>query len=284
MEGLEPVGKKNADDAVRAEARRAAELAERVGAQDPRALRKAFRRTNLEVYQRSPDHHYVHQYFGHGAKKLRVGLHDEEFLPVATEVREHGRTYLYYNRLYTLHQAVRNVARLAPDELCVLEVGVYLGGSAYFLARVAEHFAQGRVRLSAVDTFAGHSELDLPDGFEGAHTLDKFRDVQFDEVRQYLSVFGFVDVVHGRIQDVADRVDHSLHLVHIDVDIYEPTTFALGLAADRLVLGGIAIVDDYGFTTCPGARRAVDEFRHSQGDRFATFGLDTGQALIIRTR
>ncbi len=38
--------------------------------------------------------------------------------------------------------------------------------------------------------------------------------------------------------------------------------------------------DDYGFASCPGARRAVDEFFVDKPER--PLGLQTGQALVVK--
>jgi hypothetical protein len=274
----------DAHDDLGTPARLTAGLAEWVGLQDDRELRKAFRRVGLEVFERKPEHHYVHEYYGRGARKLRSGLDDEEFFPLAREVWDQERTYLYYNRLYTLYQAVRNVARQFPSgELTFLEAGVYQGGSTYFLARAAQRYAGDRVSLLAVDTFEGHSEEDLPTGQEGAHTLDKFKETSVEEVREYLSPFQFVEVVQGRIQEVAPRLEGDVHLIHLDVDIYAPTRFGLEFASERLRAGGMAIVDDYGFTTCPGVKQAVDEVIEGHAETFVLHTLDSGQALVLRT-
>jgi O-methyltransferase len=271
-------------EGYRRPARLTAALTQWIAARDDRTLRRAFRRVGFEVVDRQPDHHYVHKFYGHSAYKLRSGLQDDEFRAMAEEAREQRRTYLYFNRLYTLYQGVRNVARAFPSgELGFLEVGVYRGGSAFFLARAAERYLINRARLVAVDTFEGHAAEDLPAGREGAHTPGAFSSTSFEDVRGYLSPFPFVEVVEGRIQDVAPALEGDLHLVHVDVDIYGPTRFALDLVAQRLVPGGIAIVDDYGFTTCPGARRAVDEWIERRAEGFVVYALDSGQALLIRT-
>lgn len=266
-------------------ARLTAELAGWIDSRGEGELQAAFRGVGMEVHEVKADHHYVNQYYGRGGRKLLSGLDDDEFFPLAQEVWEQGRTYLYYNRLYTLYQAVRNVARQFPsDELRLLEAGTYRGGSAYFLARAAERYAGNRVSLITIDTFEGHSEKDLPSGQEGVHTLNKFKETSLDEVREYLSDFDFVEVMQGRVQDVAPDVEGEVHLLHIDVDLYDPTRFGLELASQRLPPGGIAIVDDYGFTTCPGVKAAVDEFVESQAQAFAVHRLDSGQALLTRTR
>jgi hypothetical protein len=104
-----------------------------------------------------------------------------------------------------------------------------------------------------------------------------------EEVREYLAPFPFVDVIQGRIQDVEPMLEGEVHLVHIDVDIYAPTRFALDIVAERLAPGGIAIVDDYGFTTCPGAKQALDEFIDERAGCFVVHALDSGQALVVKT-
>jgi len=40
------------------------------------------------------------------------------------------------------------------------------------------------------------------------------------------------------------------------------------------------LFDDYGFRSCPGARRAIDEFFESKPESVVL--VPTGQALIIR--
>ena len=47
-------------------------------------------------------------------------------------------------------------------------------------------------------------------------------------------------------------------LLHIDVDVYEPTRAVLESLWSRIVRGGIVMLDDYG--TVAGESRAVDEF------------------------
>jgi hypothetical protein len=69
--------------------------------------------------------------------------------------------------------------------------------------------------------------------------------------------------------------------VHLDVDIYAATRACLDFFADALLVGGIIIVDDYGFKTCEGAMLAVDSFLE-ESNNFMKFHLETGQCLLIR--
>lgn len=73
--------------------------------------------------------------------------------------------------------------------------------------------------------------------------------------------------------------DRRFSLVHIDVDIYRPTLDALEFFWDRVTPGGMVVCDDYGFSTCPGATAAMDEFFDG---RAPVMQLPTGQGLVIR--
>lgn len=52
-------------------------------------------------------------------------------------------------------------------------------------------------------------------------------------------------------------------LLQLDVDVYEPTAFALELSLPRMVRGGLVVFDDYGLVD--GATRAADEACDSLG-------------------
>lgn len=265
---------------------RVAKVAARTAAwlrSDETAVQQGFRAAGIDVYEHRPAHHYVHDVYGHSAAKLASPLDDDAFVRLADAARDDHRTYLYYDRLHTLYGVVRDVARRFPGSgLSVLEVGVYRGGSTRFLADSLEAHAPGLGRVCAVDTFSGHDPADLPEGREGAHTVEKFRRTSHAEVVAYLRDRPSVAVVQGRIQDLAAVVDDRLHIIHADVDILIPTRFVLGLAVDRLVVGGVVVVDDYGFVTCPGTRQAVAEFLERHGQAFASVALPTGQAVLIR--
>ena len=47
-------------------------------------------------------------------------------------------------------------------------------------------------------------------------------------------------------------------LVHLDVDVYEPSIKTIELVYDRIVPGGILMLDDYG--TVLGETKAIEEF------------------------
>lgn len=68
--------------------------------------------------------------------------------------------------------------------------------------------------------------------------------------------------------------------VHVDVDLYMPTEASLEFFYPQLVPGGAIVVDDYGFTSWPGVKQAVDEFCSKWG--VPLIRLTTGNAILLK--
>ena len=216
-------------------------------------------------------------YWYNAQKKIDLRRLDG-FGALADQIRSDGRTYLHVDRLYTLWQAVRNMPASAEG---VIEIGVYEGGSARFIAAALRTRGLD-LPMAACDTFAGHAVVD--ESVDGRHQVGKqFVKVSAADVRSYLRDHPNVHVVEGDILDTSASLHHMrrLGLLHVDVDVYPPTLHSLEVFAPRVVPGGTIVVDDYGFKTCPGARKAVDEFaaRHPE---FSLWHLMTGQAVLVR--
>lgn len=70
-------------------------------------------------------------------------------------------------------------------------------------------------------------------------------------------------------------------LVHFDVDLYQPTRDSLEFFYDRVLSRGMIVCDDYGFRSCPGEKRAFDEFFAAKAE--SVLQLPSGQALVVKT-
>jgi hypothetical protein len=66
------------------------------------------------------------------------------------------------------------------------------------------------------------------------------------------------------------------------VDLYEPTRDCLDFFYPRMVDGGLFLFDDYGFASCLGARKAIDEFFEKRPE--SVYELTSGQAFVVRNR
>ncbi len=90
--------------------------------------------------------------------------------------------------------------------------------------------------------------------------------ITFEEINNLLEkqgLSGNIDIIKGDILVTLDRYllenPHlKISLLHIDVDLYEPTKHILEKLYERVTKGGIIIFDDYG--AFAGTNKAVDEF------------------------
>ena len=69
-------------------------------------------------------------------------------------------------------------------------------------------------------------------------------------------------------------------LLHLDVDIYEPSSVVMNVLAPRVVPGGVIILDDYGIV--PGATKAVDDYLAGRRERIQKYPFALAPAYIIK--
>jgi O-methyltransferase len=200
------------------------------------------------------------------------------FGEIAGRVIRDRRTYLNVDRLYTLWQAVESLPSAAR---AVAEVGVYRGGSAWFLAETLRR-AGREIPFYVCDTFQGH--VDVDESVDGLHRPGtQFTRVKAEKVAKYLRGFPFVHMEVGDIRETAPTFagETAFGLVHLDVDVYPITRFCLDFFSSRMTSGGVIVLDDYGTTTCEGVKKAVDEFR-TDNPGFRVLHLLTGQAVVTK--
>jgi predicted O-methyltransferase YrrM len=214
-------------------------------------------------------------HFSSAAKKLDLRKLPG-FAEIAAPVVADGRTGMNYDRLHTLWQAVR----AAPPDEPVIEIGTYLGGSARFISTAL--MAAGRTpRFYVCDTFAGHAHTDAEID-TSHHGAGKFENTTAAATAAYLEGYPALEMVVGDIVETSGQIpEDTFGLVHLDVDVYPTTDFCLRYFAPRLADGAIMIIDDYGFVTCPGVKRAADEFV-AEFPEFRLWHLLTGQAMLTR--
>jgi len=202
-------------------------------------------------------------------------MEDADFL----RAKSFGITGIPDARCFTLQSIIRSLGAVEGD---VVECGVRFGKSTAFLLE-----ADRRQRhYSLFDSFEGLSEPTARDGIDGdGSSYWSKGDISATEsqARTNLARYPNVTFYRGWIPDRFPEVaEGRFALVHVDVDLYEPTLASLVFFWPKVVEGGALVCDDYGFKTCPGARQAVDEFFSELG--LAVLELTTGQALAINQR
>jgi len=179
-------------------------------------------------------------------------------------------------RLVSLSRAVDHIVsrKIAGD---IVECGVWKGGSMLLVARKLARAGDTTRRLYLFDTFEGMSEpttndVSAVDQSTADDLLNKVGREEgdnvwcyspLDEVRANLEKSGYpmdrIQFVKGKVEDTLPEPSiDRLALLRLDTDWYESTKHELATLYDRLVPGGILVIDDYGHWS--GARKAVDEF------------------------
>ncbi|MBI2931242.1 MAG: class I SAM-dependent methyltransferase [Planctomycetes bacterium] len=177
-----------------------------------------------------------------------------------------------FDRKYLLDQLLQLVPPLEGD---TAECGAYRGASSWFICRRLQ--GSGKVH-HIFDSFEGLSE---PGPLDGTHwkrgSLAGPEDVVRATLRSFPDVVYHKGWIPERFSEVSDR---KFCFVHLDVDLHQPTLDSAAFFYPRVVPGGLILCDDYGFTTCPGARKALDEFFADKPE--PVLSLPTGQGLVFK--
>jgi O-methyltransferase len=187
---------------------------------------------------------------------------------------DHGRfadSDFNAERTFFLRQLLKLVDHLEGN---TAEAGVYRGSASWFMCdaragRDSTHFA--------FDSFEGLSQPRSEDSSDWKAGMLRADEVL---VRNALAPYQ-AEIVRGWIPKVFGSTDIApLVFAHVDVDLYEPTLASVAHFYPALVSGGILICDDYGLTTCPGARQAFDEYMESRPEPIIT--CPTGQGFVLK--
>jgi hypothetical protein len=214
-------------------------------------------------------------------------LHYWRLEPEFAEVYEAGATACGpgpKDRYYAMKELLLSLGRLDAD---TAECGVFRGLGSFILGRYAEQLPRADgFRHHCYDSFEGMSapgDRDTPERADVRAWAPGDMAGPEEVVRGNLGGLAFVEYHKGWIPHCFSGSESlSFSFVHVDVDLYDPTRDALAFFYPRLRPGGILVLDDYGFLTCPGAHRAVEELLVTIPDRLIR--LPTGQAYLVKGR
>ncbi|WP_375487643.1 TylF/MycF/NovP-related O-methyltransferase, partial [uncultured Jatrophihabitans sp.] len=204
-------------------------------------------------------------------------------------------TMTSFEKLHATVTAARYVAQYEiPGD--VVECGVWRGGSMQAIARTLDSMGDHSRQLYLYDTFEGMTpptEQDVRhDGMEAASALAAQEKSKDSLVWAYASLedvqAGFepvpypadhVHYVKGPVEEtVPATLPDQIALLRLDTDWYSSTAHELTHMYDRLVHGGVLMIDDYGHWQ--GSRQAVDEFLERTGERLMLVRTGSGRVAI----
>jgi hypothetical protein len=187
------------------------------------------------------------------------------------------KSWDYENGFYLTSPVTRLAKAMAHYELykgilglpgSVVEAGVFKGASLIRWATYRDILESAHSRpIIGFDAFGQFPEQTNPDDAAFAENWEKNcgEGITVGELKVFLDAKGIsnVEMIRGNIIETVPAYADAhpelrISLLHLDVDVYEPSRVVLEKLWDRIVPGGLLIMDDYG--TQVGETRAVDEF------------------------
>ena len=151
----------------------------------------------------------------------------------------------------------------------VVEMGVFKGASLVRFATFRQVLENAHARpIIGFDAFGAFPRAEI-EGAADKQFIERFENaggqgIAKQDLEQILDRKGFANVtlVAGNI---FDSLPHYLSrhpalriaMLHLDLDVYEPTAFALEALVPHMSPGGLVVIDDYGVVD--GATRAAQE-------------------------
>lgn len=176
----------------------------------------------------------------------------------------------------------------------VVECGVWRGGSMHAVARVLDQLGDHSRELYLFDTFEGMpppTEADVRwDGAPAERLLETsgrraavWAIASLDDVKAGFATVPYpadrIHYVQGRVEDtIPHELPERIAILRLDTDWYESTAHELAHAYERLVPGGVLIIDDYGHWA--GSRKATDEFVERCGEPLLLLRAADGRVAV----
>lgn len=182
-------------------------------------------------------------------------------------------------RVYVVCWFANHVKNLEGD---FVECGVNTGAYARAVIDYID-FPKLDKKFYLFDTFGGLvaeqiSEKEKEIGIDQLYK-NNYKDV-YEEVKKTFASFN-VNVVKGSVPSTLNScTSDKIAYLSIDMNVTEPEIAAINYFWDRVVKGGVVILDDYGFPPHINQKNAFDEFARQKG--IEILNLPTGQGVIIK--
>lgn len=159
------------------------------------------------------------------------------------------------------------------------ELGVYKGETA----RMFQAMDSSR-EIFLFDTFDGFNEADLKneDSKDSKYSTRNFSDTSLEAVKKLFVHTNSVHFLPGYFPETTVGLKEQQYaFVHLDADLYLPTSKALEYFYPRLSPGGVIIIHDYNHTW-KGVTHAVDEFAKSIPEQLIPIADWQGSIMLVK--
>lgn len=206
---------------------------------------------------------------------------DAEFLEIYGQIKNNTLVDIY--RCFELWQLVKKIHSINKDA-SILEVGVWRGGTAGIMAQQLACL-NSNATLYLADTFTGVAKAGANDSFYSGGEHSDTSQYIVEDVLKNKSQYPHFKILKGIFpEDTAHKIMpiEQFGLCHIDVDVYSSAKDILEWVWGKLIVGGVVVFDDYGFHSCTGVTKLVEEYRYHT-DRQVIHNLN-GHAIMIKIK
>lgn len=204
-------------------------------------------------------------------------LDDERFVALADKHAELLPIPNWHWNLQTVLWAIDQVRSLDGD---FVELGVFKGHTTLFAAEYIG-FTEWPRRWLLFDTFEGIPADQLDPDWEAANKDAYVGTYSFEEVRDRFAGYPNIEVIQGRVPDVLEgRVPDRIAFLHLDLNNTTAEIGALEALYDRIIPGGVIILDDYAWAVCRAQYDAEKAWFGARG--LSVLHLPTGQGVFVK--
>ncbi|MEE2700251.1 MAG: TylF/MycF/NovP-related O-methyltransferase [Bacteroidota bacterium] len=162
----------------------------------------------------------------------------------------------------------------------IIEIGVWRGGTGALIAKQAKDCGIS-VPVYLCDTFTGVVKAGSEDSnYQGGEHADTSRTI-VEGLLDKLDLNN-VKIMQGVFpEDMLSNFEKErFRFCHIDVDVFQSAKDVVDWIWPRMCKGGIIVFDDYGFSSCDGITKYVNEQMHRK-DRLVFHNLN-GHAIFVK--
>ena len=131
------------------------------------------------------------------------------------------------------------------------------------------------------DTFSGLDEQFMTTTERNTERLSWYKDLSYENVKKNFSEFKNVHITKGAVPDSLNLVEiPEVCYLSLDMNCTLPEIEAAGFFWDKLVPGGMILLDDYAYSGYEEQNRAFNSFAAERNTQILS--LPTGQGLILK--
>ena len=188
-------------------------------------------------------------------------------------------------RMHTLVWAARHAMQLPAGDF--VECGVFQGDMSLVVFQAAGLASSDR-HLHLFDSFEGidparavAGEYGVADRYIEQSNVFYGREGLHESVVKRFAPYPNVTVRKGFLPEALDgHTPDRIAWLHIDLNAAKPEVDTLEVLFDRVVPGGMIILDDYGWLVLRAQKDAEDTFFAQRG--YSVLELPTGQGLVVK--